>query len=91
VSSEFYALRLSDANDFWHSGVFQPWTFGYTGRDVRPALAGKSLPDGVDYRVNRKLTVGGYFVHTDGLAVRQQLYAAGKDGRFAYLELFQRF
>jgi len=85
---------LSDANDLWYSGggAFQPWTFGYTGRVVSGRRSLGNLYDtGVDYRVNRRLTVGGYFGYTQGLAVMQQIYPSGKDGRFGYLELFQRF
>ena len=39
VSSEFHALRLSSPTDLWYSGggVFQPWTFGYTGRSTSGA------------------------------------------------------
>ncbi len=46
VSSEFHALRLSNANDLWYGGggVFQPWTFGYVGRPAcRATLAQQSV------------------------------------------------
>jgi hypothetical protein len=46
---------------------------------------------GVDYRVHRKLTLSGYFGYTQGLAAMEQIYPKGKDGRFGYLELLQRF
>ena len=62
VSSEFHALRLSDANDLWYSGggAFQPWTFGYTGRATSGRRSLGNLYDtGVDYRVTRKLTLSG--------------------------------
>jgi hypothetical protein len=94
VSSEFHALRLSDANDFWYSGggAFQPWTFGYTGRSTSGRRSLGNLYDaGVDYRVNRKLTLSGYLGYTQGLAAMEQIYPQGKNGRFGYLELFQRF
>jgi hypothetical protein len=94
VSSEFHALRLSDANDFWYSGggAFQPWTFGYTGRTTSGRRSLGNLYDtGVDYRVNRRLTLSAYLGYTQGLAAMEQIYPAGKDGRFGYLELFHRF
>jgi hypothetical protein len=94
VSSEFHALRLSDANDLWYSGggAFQPWTFGYTGRSTSGKQSLGNLYDtGVDYRVTRKLTVSGYVGYTQGLAAMEQIYPQGKNGRFGYLELFQRF
>jgi hypothetical protein len=94
VSSEFHALRLSDVNDFWYSGggAFQPWTFGYSGRATSGKRSLGNLYDtGIDYRVNRKLTVSGYFGYTQGLAAMEQIYPKGKDGRFGYLELMQRF
>ena len=94
VSSEFHALRLSNGNDFWYSGggAFQPWTFGYTGRATSGRRSLGNLYDtGVDYRVNRKLTLSAYLGYTQGLAVMEQIYPNGKDGRFGYLEFNQRF
>ena len=94
VSSEFHALRLSDANDLWYSGggVFQPWTFGYSGRVTSGRRSLGNLYDtSVDYRVNKKLTLTAYFGYTQGLAAMEQIYPAGKDGRFGYLELLYRF
>jgi hypothetical protein len=94
VSSEFHALRLSAVNDLWYSGggAFQPWTFGYSGRATSGKRSLGNLYDtGVDYRVTRRLTLSGYFGYTQGLAAMEQIYPAGKDGRFGYLEFLQRF
>jgi hypothetical protein len=94
LTSEFHALRLSDADDLWYSGggAFQPWTFGYSGRATSGRRSLGNLYDlGVDYRVDRKLTLSGYFGYTQGLAAMEQIYPAGKDGRFGYLELARRF
>jgi hypothetical protein len=94
VTSEFHALRLSNVNDFWYSGggAYQPWTFGYTGRSTsgRGSL-GNLYDTGVDFRVNRKLTLSAYLGYTQGLAAMETIYPKGKDGKFGYLELFQRF
>jgi Alginate export len=94
ISSEFHAIRLSNANDLWYSGggAYQPWTFGYTGRSTSGSRSLGNLYDtGVDFRVNRKLTLSGYLGYTQGLAAMEQIYPQGKDGRFGYLELLQRF
>ncbi len=94
VTSEFHALRLSDTNDLWYSGggLFQPWTFGYSGRATSGKRSLGNLYDtGAEYRVNRRLSLAGYFGYTQGLASLAQIYPAGKDGRFGYLELTQRF
>jgi len=94
VTSEFHALRLSDVNDFWYSGggAFQPWTFGYSGRVTSGRRSLGNLYDtGIDYRVGRKLTIGGYFGYTQGLAAISQIYPNGKAGRLGYLELLQKF
>ena len=93
VTSEFHSLRLSDANDLWYSGggAFQPWTFGYSGRATSGRRSLGNLYDlGADYRVNPKMTVSGYFGYTQGLAVMEQIYPAGKDGKFGYLEFVYR-
>jgi hypothetical protein len=94
VSSEFHSLRLSDSNDLWYSGggVFQPWTFGYSGRATsgRGSL-GNLYDTSLEYRPNRKLILTGYIGYTQGLAAIKQIYPKGKDGRFGYLELLYRF
>jgi hypothetical protein len=94
ISSEFHALRLANANDLWYSGggVYQPWTFGYSGRVTSGRRSLGNLYDtGMEYRVNRRLTLSGYAGYTQGLAAMEQIYPTGKDGKFGYLELLQRF
>lgn len=94
VTSEFHSLRLNSANDLWYSGggVFQPWTFGYTGRSTSGRRSLGNLYDtGFEYRVTRQLTLSAYAGHTQGLAAMEQIYPQGKDGKFGYLELLYRF
>jgi hypothetical protein len=94
ISSEFHALRLSNPNDLWYSGggAFQPWSFGYTGRSTSGSRSLGDLYDtGVDYRVNRRLTLSAYVGYTQGLAAMEQIYPAGKDGKFGYLEFLHKF
>jgi hypothetical protein len=93
LTSEFHALRLSNANDLWYSGggAFQPWTFGYTGRSTSGRRSLGNLYDlGAEYRVKRMLTLSAYFGYTEGLAAMEQIYPAGKDGKFGYLEFLYR-
>ena len=83
VSSEFHALRLSNANDLWYSGggVFQPWTFGYAGRATSGRRSLGNLYDtSVEYRATRRVTFTGYFGYAQGLATMEQVYPAGKTG-----------
>jgi hypothetical protein len=94
ASSEFHALRLSDANDFWYSGggVFQPWTFGYTGRSTSGRRSLGNLYDtNVEVRATKKLAFTAHVGYTQGLAVMEQIYPKGKDGWFGYLEMQLRF
>lgn len=94
VSSEFHALRLTNPNDLWYAGggVFQPWTFGYTGRSTSGRRSLGNLYDtSVEYRPSRKVTLTAYLGYTQGLATMEQIYPEDKDGRFGYLELFYRF
>lgn len=89
VSSEFHSLRLTSPNDLWYSGggAYQPWTFGYAGRAVSGRRSLGNLYDtNVEYRANRHATFTGYLGYTQGLAVMKEIYPAGKDGRFGYLE-----
>ncbi|HLH31494.1 MAG TPA: alginate export family protein, partial [Terriglobia bacterium] len=92
--TECHSLRLTDKNDLWYTGggVFQPWTFGYTGRSTSGRRSLANLYDtSVEYRPNRKLTLTGYFGYAQGLSVMEHIYPKGKDGNFGYAELLYRF
>jgi hypothetical protein len=94
ISNEFHSLRLADANDLWYSGggVYQPWSFGYTGRSTSGQRSLGNLYDSsTEYRVSRHLTLTAYFGYTQGLAAMEQIYTQGKDGTFGYLETLIRF
>jgi len=94
VSSEFHSLRLSNPNDLWYSGggVFQPWTFGYTGRSTSgPRSLGNLYDTSIEYRATRRVTFSGYVGYTQGLATMEQIYPQGKEGKFGYLEALFRF
>jgi hypothetical protein len=93
VWSEYHALRLTNSGDLWYSGggAFQPWTFGYTGRAVSGQRSLGNLYDtSVEYRANRHTTFTAYLGYAQGLSVMKQIYTAGKDGRFGYVELLFR-
>jgi hypothetical protein len=93
IQSQFDSLRLSSANDLWYSGggVFQPWTFGYTGRAVSGKRSLANVYDtSIEYRANRYTTLTAYFGYAQGLAAMKQIYPANKDGRFGYIEALFR-
>ncbi len=94
VSSEFHALRLTNASDLWYSGggVFQPWTFGYTGRATSGRRSLANLYDtSLEYRATRQMTFTAYFGYAQGHAAMEQIYPQGKDGQFGYLEALFKF
>jgi hypothetical protein len=94
VTSEFHTLRLTNANDLWYSGggVYQPWTFGYTGRSTSGRRSLANLYDtSVDYRVSRPITITAYFGYAQGLASIEQIYPKGTGAQFGYLEFLYRF
>ena len=94
VSNEFHSLRLTNPNDLWYSGggVYQPWTFGYTGRSTSGRRSLGNLYDtSVEYRANRRMTFTAYLGYTQGLAALEEIYPKDKDGRFGYVELLYKF
>ncbi len=94
VSSEFHSLSLQSAKDLWYAGggVFQPWTFGYQGRNTSGAKSLGNLYDtSVEYRYNARVTFTAYLGYVQGLAAMRQIYPAGKDGAFGYGEMLYRF
>ncbi len=93
TSTEFHSLRLTNVKDLWYSGggAYQPQTFGYTGRATSGQRSLANLYDtSVEYRANRHMTFTAYLGYAQGLAVMKQIYPAGKDGRFGYLEALFR-
>jgi hypothetical protein len=93
ISNEYHSLRLTDANDLWYAGggAFQPWTFGYSGRATSGRRSLGNLYDtSLEYRANRHATFTAYFGYAQGRAVLQQIYPAGSDGRFGYMEALFR-
>ncbi|MFN8007502.1 MAG: alginate export family protein [Terriglobia bacterium] len=94
LSSEFHALRLSNARDLWYlgGGVYQPWTFGYVGRAAGGAQSLADLYDlSVDYRISPHITLTGYYGYAQGRAVTSTIYPQGKNASLGYLELNYRF
>jgi hypothetical protein len=93
IQSQFDSLRLSRVDDLSYSGggVFQPWTFGYTGRSTSGAGSLANVYDtGLEYRVNRHTTLTAYFGYAQGLAAMKSIYPEDKDGRFGYFEALFR-
>ena len=94
ISSEFHALALSKASDLWYlgGGVFQPWTFGYTGRSAAGARSLANLYDtSLEYRFKPNVTFTGYIGYADGRAAIAAIYPRGASGTLEYLELNFRF
>ncbi|HLH44244.1 MAG TPA: alginate export family protein [Bryobacteraceae bacterium] len=94
LSSEYHSLRLADASDLWYSGggVYQPWSFGYTGRSTAGRRSLANLYDAnVECRASRNVTLTAYLGYAQGLAAMEQIYTQDKDGRFGYLEMMFRF
>jgi len=94
ITSEFHSLRLTNANDLWYGGggVFQPWTFGYTGRATSGRRSLANLYDtSVEYRQSPHFTLTAYLGYAQGLAAMKFIYPQGKNGELGYLEGLLRF
>jgi len=94
VRGEFHALRLSNRNDLWYvgGGAFQPWTFGYIGRNTSGARSLANQYDtSVDYNINAHFAVTAYLGYAQGKAAMHTIYPKGANGTFGYLELTYKF
>lgn len=90
IRGDVHSLALADRNDLWYSGggMYQPWTFGYTGRPSNGRSSLATLFDGsAEYNVNVHASVGVYFGHAAGKLVTESIYPNGKNANFGYLEL----
>ncbi|MBI5281823.1 MAG: alginate export family protein [Candidatus Solibacter usitatus] len=94
LRSEFHALRLANRKDLWYlgGGAFQPWSFGYVGRNTSGARSLANLWDvSADWNVNAHFAFTGYLGYVDGRAAVQTIYPKGTNGKFGYLELTYKF
>jgi hypothetical protein len=94
IRSDVHALRLANRNDLWYSGggVFQPWTFGYTGRASNGQSGLATLYDvSADFNVNSHVAIGTYYGHAAGKMVVQAIYPNGKNANLGFLEFMFKF
>lgn len=94
VRGEAHALRLASRHDLWYlgGGAFQPWTFGYIGRNTSGERALANLYDvSIEWNPQPAWSLTGYFGYADGKGALRRIYPAGPDGRFGYVELTYRF
>jgi hypothetical protein len=94
LRGEFHALRLADRNDLWYmgGGAYQPWTFGYTGRNTSGSRSLANQWDiNADWNPNSKVNVNAYFGYAAGKAAIKRIYPNGTSGAFGYLEVTYRF
>jgi hypothetical protein len=90
IRTDIHSLALANRNDLWYSGggMFQPWTFGYTGRPSNGHAGLATLFDvSADYNVNAHASFGAYYGRAAGKMVIESIYPNGKNASFGYLEL----
>lgn len=94
VRVDAHFLQLANRRDLWYlgGGAFQPWSFGYVGRPSGGASSFANLYDAsVDYAVNPRLTLSGYFGYARGKSVIGNLHPRGRNGALGYAEVLWRF
>ena len=94
IKPEVHRLDLSSGNDLWLSGggAFQPWSFGFVGRPSGGHKGLATLYDAsVDWNVNARVTLSGYFGYAAGGDVVRSIYPRDKNGSFGYVEATYRF
>ncbi|HEU0123742.1 MAG TPA: alginate export family protein [Bryobacteraceae bacterium] len=94
ISSEYHSLSRTNRNDLWYvgGGVFQPWSFGYVGRNTSGAKSLANLYDAsVDVKLNGQVSLNLYYGHAQGLAAIQTIYPNGRSGNLGYVELLYKF
>jgi hypothetical protein len=89
LRSELHTLRLADSADLWYSGggVFQPQTFGYTGR---PSNGNRGLGNvwdiSADYQITPAFSTTLYYGHDWGKGVIASIYPKDSSGQLIFLE-----
>jgi len=93
IRSDLHSVAVANRNDLWYSGggMYQPWTFGYTGRPSNGQAGLATMYDAsVDYSFDAHVSVGAYLGHAAGKSVVQAIYPKGANGNFGFLELLLR-
>ena len=94
LRSDLRHIRLSSEKDLWYlgGGAFQGQTFGYVGR---PSNGERTLGTMVDFSfdltITPKTAFTFYIAGVRGGGVIEKIYPEGRNARFAYFELTQRF
>lgn len=94
LRTDVHHLRLSNENDMWYlgGGAFQRQSFGYVGRSSGgQRTLGTLLDVSADYNVTGKTTLAFYFGGIRGGSVPGSIYPEGRNARFTYFEITQRF
>lgn len=94
IKSEIHAVSLASGSDLWYQGggAFQPWSFGYVGRNTggRRGL-GRLYDVSADWNVNARFAVSGYLGLLRGGDVQKFIYPQNANGKFGYIELLWKF
>jgi hypothetical protein len=94
MRSEAHSLDLTSAADLWYSGggAFQNQTFGYTGRPSGGQKRFLAVFDlSADYQFDAQTAFTVYVAHASGKSVVKNVFPAGPNANFAYVELNRRF
>jgi hypothetical protein len=90
MNAEVHHLNLASANDLWYQGggVFQPWSFGYTGRPANGQTRLANLYDvGADVMIDKHWSINAYFGYAQASKAIAAIYPRQSSGQLAYLEL----
>lgn len=94
LRTDAHYLRLSSKRDLWFvgGGAFQKQTFGFVGRAVNNTKTlGTFVDVSADLTITPTTVMTFYLAGVRGGDVTETIYPAGKNLRFAYLELTKRF
>ncbi|MFN0119864.1 MAG: alginate export family protein [Blastocatellia bacterium] len=94
LRGDLHHLRLSSARDQWYvgGGAFQRNTFGYVARPADGQRGLGTLADlGADFTITARTAFTLYLAGVKGHGVARNIYPAGHNARFAYVEITQRF
>jgi len=89
LRSEVHALRLASATDLWYlgGGVFQPQTFGFTGRPSNGNRGLGNVADiSADIQITRSFSTTLYYGHDWGKGVIKSIYPKDANGQLVFLE-----
>ena len=94
LRGDLHWLQLTSSKDLWYQGggAYDNKVFGYQGRPANGQISFASLADiSADWQATKNVALNFYYAHVWGKSVIGNIYPAGRNAQYGYVEMVYRF